>query len=131
MPRRTTSDTVVAILALIQTVFGVLRSLELFRMGSDLLGQGLLILPLVGMLAYVRGALVAGIALLYVVFALGMFMGRSWARSFGITAAVVNLLLVLSVVFQGEALLQALIWSIVPVIILWHLFARQQPGLSR
>jgi hypothetical protein len=96
--------TVIAILALIQAVFGVLRSLEWFQTGSDLLGKGLLILPLVGMVAYMRGALIVGIVLLYVVFALGVFMRRGWARSFGIAAAAVNLLLVLSVVVQGESL---------------------------
>jgi hypothetical protein len=126
---RTTADTVVAILALIQTLFGVLRSLAWFQTGSDLMGQGLLILPLVGMVAYLRGALVAGIALLYVIFALGIFMRRDWARAFGIVASVINLLLVVSVLVQGEAILRALLWSIVPAIILWQIFARHKPAL--
>ncbi len=115
--------TVIAILALIQAVFGVLRSLEWFQTGSDLLGKGLLILPLVGMVAYMRGALRVGIVLLYVVFALGVFMRWGWARSFGIAAAAVNVLLVLSVVVQGESLLQALLWCVVPGIVLWYLLA--------
>jgi hypothetical protein len=126
---RTTGDTVAGILALIQTLFGVLRSLAWFQTGSDLLGQGLLILPLVGMIAYLRGALVAGIALLYVIFALGIFMRRDWARAFGIVASVINLLLVVSVLVQGEAILRALLWSIVPAIILWQIFARHKAAL--
>jgi hypothetical protein len=126
---RTTGETVAGILALIQTLFGVLRSLAWFQTGSDLLGQGLLILPLVGMIAYLRGALVAGIALLYVIFALGIFMRRDWARAFGIVASVINLLLVVSVLVQGEAILRALLWSIVPAIILWQIFARHKAAL--
>jgi hypothetical protein len=115
--------TIIAILALIQSGFGVLRAFEWFQVGSDLMGQGLLILPLVGIVAYARGALVVGIGLLYVLFALGVFMRQGWARFFGIVAAVVNLLLVLSVVVQGESLLQALAWCIVPGVILWHLYS--------
>ncbi len=122
-PYRTIRDTVVAILALIQGVFGVLRVFHWFGVGSDLMGKGILILPLAGMVAYMRGAFVVGITLLYVVFAVGVLMRRGWARPFGIVAAIVNLLLALSVVIQGESLLQALLWCIVPGIILWHLFA--------
>ncbi|MGH7873351.1 MAG: hypothetical protein ACREQO_14150 [Candidatus Binatia bacterium] len=40
-----------------------------FDVGSDLLGQGLLLLPIVGVLAFFRGVVVAVIALLYVLFA--------------------------------------------------------------
>jgi hypothetical protein len=118
---RTTGGRIIAVLVLIQTVFGVLPAFEWFQVGSDVMGKGILILPLIGMVAYARGALVAGIALLYVIFALGVLMRRGWARSFGIAAAVVNLLLVLSVVVQGESLLQALLWSILPGIVLWYL----------
>jgi hypothetical protein len=113
--------TVIAVLALAQAVFGVLRALDWFEIGSDFLGRGLLILPLIGVVAYARGLLVAGIALLYVMFALGVFGRKSWARSLGLTAAVVNLLLVLSVVVQGESLIRAILWIIVPVIIVWYL----------
>jgi len=121
---RTLGMTIIAILAVVQSVAGVLRALHWFDAGSDLLGRGLLILPLIGVMAYVRGALVAGIALLYVVFAVGVFTRKAWARSLGLTVAVVNLLLVLSVLIQGEALVRALLWAIVPVIMLWYLVAR-------
>jgi len=116
--------TIIAILALVQSAAGVMRALHWFDAGSDLLGRGLLILPLIGVMAYARGALVAGIALLYVVFALGVCTRKVWARSLGLTVAVVNLLLVLSVLIQGEALVRALFWAIVPVIMLWYLVAR-------
>jgi len=99
--------------------------------GSDLLGQGLLILPMIGLVAFARGALVLGIALLYVVFAVGMFASKDWARPLGIALAVVNLLLVLSVLIQGESLARAVFWIIVPVIILWRLLSpTEDPTLN-
>jgi hypothetical protein len=128
MPERTPGMTVIAALAVIQGVLGSLRALRWFEAGSDFLGQGLLILPLVGVLAYVRGLLVFGIALLYIVFAWGVFMRRNWAWSLGITVAALNLLLVLSVVVQGESLVRAIFWAIVPVSIVWYLVASRREG---
>jgi hypothetical protein len=121
-------ETTIAILALAQGVLGILRALHWFEVGSDLFGQGLLLLPMVGMVAYARGGLVAVIALLYVVFAWGLYTRRVWAWSLGMTVAIVNLLLVLSVLVQGEALLKALFWIIVPLVILWYLLAA--PGAA-
>ena len=91
MAKISTSVTVIAALALAQAVFGVLRAFGWFEIGSDLLGRGLLILPLIGVVAYARGFLVAGIALLYVLFAFGVFVRKSWAWSLGVTVAIVNL----------------------------------------
>lgn len=122
---------VIALLALAQAAFGVFRALGWFRIGSDLMGQGLLILPIIGMVVYARGALVAGIALLYGFFAWGLFTGRAWARPVGITVAVVNLLLALSVLIQGEFLARELLWLIVPVILLWYLIAQPETRALR
>ena len=119
---RTLGATVIALLALAQAAFGVLRALGWFHIGSDLMGQGLLLLPMIGMVAYARGALIAGIALLYILFALAVLTRQGWARPIGIVAAIVNLLLALSVVVQGESLLPAVLGSIVPAVILWHLY---------
>ena len=114
---------VIATLAIVQSVAGVLRALHWFDVGSDLMGQGLLMLPIVGMVAIARGALVASIALLYVLFARGIFLNRRWARWLGLLVAVVNLLLVLNVVAQGEAMGQAAIWSVIPAVIICYLFS--------
>jgi hypothetical protein len=123
LPKRTVGLTVVAVLALVQSALGVLRALHWFDAGSDLMGQGLLILPLIGVLAFFRGSLVAAIAALYVVFACGALLGRGWARWLGIVVAAVSLLLVVSVVIQGESPVRALVWSIVPVVMLCYLFS--------
>jgi hypothetical protein len=123
LPKRNMGLTVVAVLALVQSALGVLRTLHWFDVGSDLMGQGLLLLPLVGVLAFFRGGFVAVIALLYVVFACGALLGRSWARWLGIVVAIVTLLLVVSIVIQGESPVQALVWSIVPVVMIGYLLS--------
>ena len=110
----------IAVLALAQGIFGVLRALHWFEIGSDLMERGILLLPSIGMVAYLRGAVVAVIALLYVAFAVGLFTGRDWARPLGLIAALLNLVLVASAVVQGEPFLRALLWAIVPVIVIWH-----------
>ena len=120
---RTVGVTVIAFLALAQGVLGVLRALRWFEVGSDLTEKGLLLLPLVGMVAYVRGAVVSAIALLYVAFAFGLFSGRAWARSLGLIAATVNLLLVVSVLIQGEFFARDLLWLIVPVMVVCYLLS--------
>jgi len=128
---KTLGMAVIAMLALVQSSLGVLRAFHWFDAGSDLLGQGLLILPMIGLVAFAKGALVLGIALLYVVFAVGMFASKDWARPLGIALAVVNLLLVLSVLIQGESLARAVFWIIVPVIILWRLLSpTEDPTLN-
>ena len=123
MPKRTAGATAIAVLAIMQGILGVLRAVDLFQFGSDVMRQGLLILPLLGMLAYARGLRVVVIALLYVAFAIGLLMRRDWARSLGVVVAVVNLVLVLSVLIQGESLMRALFWMIVPVVMLSYLLS--------
>ena len=120
--------TVVAVLALAQALFGVLRASGWFQMGSDLLSRGLLIVPLIGVMAYTRGFLVAVIAALYVVFAFGVFLRKSWAWSLGVAVAIVNLLLVLSALIQGESIAQGVLWLIVPIVIVWYLFSYRGAG---
>jgi hypothetical protein len=123
VPKRTMGLTVVAVLALVQSALAVLRALHWFDSGSDLMGQGLLILPLMGMIAFGRGGLVVAIALLYVMFAYGVFLGRSWTRWLGIVVAAVTLLLIVSVLIQGESPARALVWSIVPVVMICYLLS--------
>ena len=54
------------------------------QVGVDLLGQGLLLLPFIGVVAVMRGLLIAVVALLYVLFAAERSCGRSWARWIGL-----------------------------------------------
>src|SRR5262245_37276709 len=114
----------IAALAVAQALFGVFRALGLFEIGSDLLGRGAVVGPLLGALVFARGVLLAGIALLYCLFAWGSLNGRPWARTVGLIAATLNLLLVLSVAFQGNFLGGALLWSIVPVVVIAYLLSQ-------
>lgn len=123
MSKRSTTVTVIAILAAAQAFFGVLRAFDWFHIGSDLIGQGLLLLPLVGIIAYGRGLLVIAIGSLYLLFAWGLFMDRGWAWSLGMAVAIINILLVLSVLIKSAALLVALLGLIVPLIIVWYLLS--------
>src|SRR5688572_30054821 len=135
MRKMPTGVEVIATLAIAQAAFGVLRAFNWFQIGSDFLGQGLLILPVIGVLAYTWGFLVISIALLYIVFAVGLFTDKSWAPSLGMMVALVNVLLVLSVVIQGESLARGLLWLIVPSVIVAYLLspagreiAKNSPG---
>lgn len=119
--RRGFDTKVVAVLSVAQAAFGVLRAMGWFQIGSDLLGRGLVLLPVIGMVAFARGALVATIAMLYMLFAFGLWNGRGWARGVGWTAAVLNLLLAASVLIQGEFILRLLLSMLVPLIVIWHL----------
>ncbi len=114
---------VIAVLALLQGVGGVLRALGWFQIGSDLLGEGLLIIPVIGLAAYARGFLIAGIALLYVIFASGAYARAGWAWSLGVTIGIINILLVSSVITQGDSLARGVAWLIVPLVIVAYLFS--------
>lgn len=126
--QRSAAVTVIAILAFVQGVLGVLRAFHWFDIGSDMIGQGLVLLPVLGMVVFAKGMLIAAIALLYVAFAFGLFTGRDWARPLGLIAVVVNVLLVLSVLIQGEFLARALFWLIVPAAVVCYLLS---PGGHR
>jgi len=115
---------IILFLALAQAIAGLLRGLNWLEIGVDLFGQGLLLLPFIGMVAVLRGLLIAFVALLYGLFVVGALLGRSWARWFGLTAAIINLLLVLSVATQGAPVAQAIAWSAIPVILMVYLFSQ-------
>jgi hypothetical protein len=123
MARSSSSATVIAVLALLHGIAGTLRAMEWFDLGSDLMGQGLLLLPAVGVLAFARGAIVALLALLFLLFALGAFLRRGWAWSLGIVLSVVNMLLVLSLAVQAESVVSAVPWAVIPVIMLIYLLS--------
>ena len=55
-------------LALVQGTFGLLRAYDWVQIGADLFKQGLLILPVVGALAFLRGLLISAVAALYFLF---------------------------------------------------------------
>src|SRR5258705_13879810 len=88
--RRPRGLPIVAALALLQGVLGLLRSFDIVRFGVKLTGQGVLLLPMLGILTAARGGLVAIIALLYLVFAVGALRQDAWAGGVRLAAALVN-----------------------------------------
>ena len=128
---RTPSLKIVAVLGLLQGGFALLRAYNWVQIGSNLFDQGLLLLPVVGVMAYMRGLFVSIVALLYILFGIADLLGKSWGWWPGLTAAVINLLLVFSAIVVGESLIQAVVWSVVPVILIVAFFSRKEhPALS-
>jgi hypothetical protein len=118
---------IILLLALVQGIAVMARAFNWVQIGVDLFGQGLLLLPFMGAVAVMRGLLISIVALLYVLFVIGGLLGKSWVW-FCLTAVIINLLLVLSALFQGAALTQALLWSVIPIILLVYIFS--QKGLN-
>jgi hypothetical protein len=115
--------TIVAALALLQGVLGLLRSFDIVRFGVKLTGQGVLLLPMLGILTAARGGLVAIIALLYLVFAVGALRQDAWSWWVGLAAALLNGLLVVNTMVQGASIPLSLLWAVVPVVLVSYLFA--------
>ena len=121
---------IVAILALVQGVAGILRAFQWIDVGGDLMGQGLFLLPLTGAIAIARGAFIAVIALSFILFACGLLLEQGWAKWLGIVVAVINLLLVFSLLMQGESLARAVPWVVIPALILIYLTANGEQELG-
>ena len=122
--RQPVSLILITVLALVQAVLGVLRAREWFQFATDLSGRGILIAPLLSLFAMGRGWFVAIIALLYVVFALGALARRGWAWGLGLVVSLVNGLVVVLLVIEGEVpLVHALSWAVIPVVIMGYLLA--------
>ena len=121
--RRPLGLTIVAALALLQGVLGLLRSFEIVRFGVNLTGQGALLLPLLGILTAARGGLVAIIAVLYLVFAVGALRQDAWSWWVGLAAALLNGLLVVNTMVQGASIPLSLLWAVVPLVLVSYLFS--------
>jgi hypothetical protein len=116
-------STLIALLALVQAVAGILRAAQWFQVGSDLAGHGVLLLPIVGAIAVTRGVIVGGIAILFGLFAWGALTGRGWAWGMGLAAVVANGVVVLSLLLGSAPVPAVLIWAVVPLIVLVYLLS--------
>jgi hypothetical protein len=121
--RKSVGPVVVAVLALGEGIFGVLRALHWVEIGSDLIQRGVLLLPIIGAVAFVRAALAAVIAILYGLFAWGLLAQRGWAWALGLAVSLVSMVFVGLALFAGESPGRGLLWAIVPVIVAGYLLA--------
>jgi hypothetical protein len=115
---------IIALLAVVQGAFGLLRAYGWVQIGVDLFREGLLILPALGAVAVLRGMFIAGVAFLYFLFFCGALLGSRWAWSVCLTAVVINLLLVLSALAQGISFTQAIAWSVIPAVLIFYFFSQ-------
>src|ERR1051325_6689665 len=114
---------IILLLAIVQAVAALLRAFGWMQVGGDLMGQGLVLLPFIGAVAILRGFIVFVVAALYVIFVIGAVLGSSWARWICCAAAVINLIVVLGAFAQGASVGDALLWSVIPIILLFYVFS--------
>jgi hypothetical protein len=122
---------IILFLAFLQSVFGLLRAYNWVQLGVDIFGQGGLFLPFVGALAVMRGLIISVVALLYLLSVFGALLAKGWAWWTAVIAVVLNLLLVLTGLAQGASVLDALAWSVIPVILLFYLFSPRRSNALR
>jgi hypothetical protein len=120
---RTMHLIVIAVLATMQGIVGLLRAFEWFRVGIDMSRQGILVVPILGVVAFTWGKLVLVLALCYILFALGALFNQRWAGGLGVGVSLVTGLVVVSLMLKGVADLWSLLWLIVPVVLVWYLLS--------
>src|SRR5947208_16855471 len=108
---------IILLLALVQGGFGLLRAYNWVQIGTDLFGQGLLLLPLIGAVAVMRGLFISAVVLFYILFVVGTLLGKNCARWFGLTAVILNFLLILSNFIYGDVPPQTLLRSLISIIL--------------
>jgi len=113
----------VALLAIVHAIAGILRAVRWIHVGSDLSGWGVLVMPIVGAMAMTRGVIVGTIAVLFGAFTVGALGHRSWAWGIGLAAVIANALVVLIALFGGAPLARTMVWMIVPVIVFVYLLS--------
>jgi hypothetical protein len=99
------------------------RAYGWIQIGVNLYQEGLLIVPIVGAVAIMRGLLIAVVALLYFLFFYGALLGARWAWPVCFMVVVINLLLVLNALGQGAPLIDAIVWTIIPAILILYRFS--------
>ena len=120
---RTMRLIVIAVLAMMQGIVGLLRAFEWFRVGIDMSRQGILLVPILGAVAFTWGKLVLVLALGYILFALGALFKQRWAWGLGLGVSLVTGLTVLILVLEGAPDTWWLLWLIVPVVLVWYLLS--------
>jgi hypothetical protein len=120
---RTVRLILIAVLATMQGIFGILRAFEYFRMGIDLRMQRIPFLPMLGGVAATWGKMMFVIALGYILFALGALLNQRWAWGIGLGVSLVTGLLVLSLMLTRASDIWSLLWLIVPVALVWYLLS--------
>jgi hypothetical protein len=128
--RRSPSTIIIATLAVVQGLFGLLRTAHWAEIASDIPDRWVVLQAIIRMMVIGRGMLVALIAVLYGVFAWGLLARRGWAWGLGLVVAVVQLILVGFALAEGGFMAQDLLWVVVPVIVVVYLLGPGRRALG-
>jgi len=79
--------------------------------------------PLMVMIAEAKGAVLVVLALLYLVFAVGVWRMRNWAWWVGLLASALSILYVVRVVLGGGSIIVGLFVLIIPLVLIWYLLS--------
>lgn len=125
--QRPTGVTVLAVLAAIGGVLGIIGGLALAGLGS--LAAGLVGSADLGALAFVVGGAELVVGALYIAFAIGAWGGRPWAWATGIVVALANIVLpIVWVIIGASSVASAAVSVVIAGVILYYL---NQPTVKR
>jgi hypothetical protein len=114
--------TVIAVLAFMQGLFVTLVALAWFAIISIFDQEPGGMSSVLVRMAEARGWFLIFLSLMYILFAVGAWKARAWAWWVGLLVSVLSMLILVRLLLQGEPVLLALIWVIVPIIIFCYLF---------
>jgi uncharacterized membrane protein (DUF2068 family) len=115
--QRPTGVTIIAVLAAIGGIFGLLASLVLLGLGAAGTASGL------GGLAFVAGIIVLAYAVLSLVLAYGFWTLKSWAWPLGVGVQVLGIVqAVLQFMNDSSQVVSLVISLAIAAVILWYLY---------
>ena len=121
---RPTHLTIIAWLAFVQGFMVTLVALIWFGIASYFSPDSSGITsPLMVMIAEAKGAVLVVLALLYLVFAVGVWRMRNWAWWVGLLASALSILYVVRAVLGGGSIIVGLFVLIIPLVLIWYLLS--------
>jgi hypothetical protein len=109
-----------AVVAIAEAGLVVLLAMRWLHTGADMFEQGVLVLPLLGVILYFRAALLVVTATLYLLFAAAALTGRPWARPIGLAAIALDGVLVLTLLAMP---MSATLRAVLPLLLLCALLS--------
>ena len=121
--RPTRGTVVIALLATVQAVAALVWATQWVQMGGDVMGRGVLFMPLMAITLFARSGFALVMAALYLLFVWAALTGRRSAWRLGMLAVVFNGFGVLVLVAAGAPLREIALRAIVAVVVLGYLVA--------
>lgn len=115
--------TIVAVLAVIQGMAGILGGFIFLQLASTFHQSGGGLSPLIVMLAEVKGWLWVALSAMYFIFAAAAWRRKSWAWGMGLSVSVLTVLYAVSALAKGGSVVVTSVWLIVPATIMAYLLS--------